>query len=177
MTVTSARRAPLAIAACASLVLLAGGCTVKGQGKGAMPGFKMYVVEHPVAAGPFTLRGAAVDARVEAVLVEEHRTVLGTSHWLAVVNAVIVNRTGGPLLLDDVGAFKIEGRSGTVRQGYVFMDGSRTGGWLPRERTSEPAHIPAGGEGRVRVQAEIGAKDAHDDPVAVFYRDQRRPLR
>lgn len=170
-------RAGRALAAAAVVGLLTAGCTIKSgpDKRSVKPAFKRYVVEHPIAAGPRTLRSGSAALRVEAVVVEEHRTVLGPESWLAVAHVVVKNDGGGPLLLQDlVDAFRFHGRSGTVRSGVVFPEGR--GGWQHQHRTGQPTHLPPGGEGRLRVQAEIGAKESRDDPVALTFREHRLDL-
>jgi hypothetical protein len=170
------------VLAASALALLAAGCTLK-TGPGPKPGyvvpaFKRYVVEHPIALAERTLRVGSTELRLDRVVVEEHRTVLGPETWVGVLHATVVNHGGAPLLAQEIGdAFQIHGRSGTVRRGYVFTDASHGGGWLSEEHTKQPRHLPAGAAGRVRVQAEIGTDRTHDDPSAMTFRDLRLDFR
>lgn len=154
--------------------LLAAGCTVSGSGKAAMPGWKVYVDEHPVRAAPFTLRTGDVEVRVHQVLVEEHHTAFGKSSWLNVVKASAVNLGTAPLpwtALTD--GFRIRTRSGADTRGYVFPSGK--GGWN-HEQPGQP-HLPPGAVGEIRVQAEPGGAGVRDDPAAVTFRGQTVELR
>lgn len=161
---------PLALAA-----VLAAGCTVKGSGKGATPGWKIYVDEHPVTSAPFALRSGDVEVQVRTVLVEEHHTAFGESTWVNVVKAAVVNRGAGPLFPDAVtGAFRLRTRSGADHRGSVFIQGK--GGWRRQEHTKEPTQLPPGATGEIRVQAESTTK-MRDDPVAISFANQTVELR
>lgn len=162
---------PLLLAA-----VLAGGCTVKGSGKGALPAWKIYVDEHPVTSAPFVLRSGDVEVHVRAVVIEEHHTAFGKSSWVNVAKAAVVNRGAGPLFPDALsGAFRLRTRSGAEARGYVFVQG--TGGWLRQERTKAPTQLPPGATGEIRVQAESVTSQTRDDPVALSFADQTVELR
>jgi hypothetical protein len=172
-------RARRALARWAALALLAAGCALKG-GPGKLdvePTWKRYVVEHPVALGERTLRSGALEVRLERVVVEEHRTVLGPESWLGVLHVVVVNHGEVPVLVDDLaGTFQLLTRSGSALRGAVFPDGSRHGGWSV-QKPAERYQLMPGGAGRVRVQAGVGTKERRDDLSAMTFRDVRLDFR
>jgi hypothetical protein len=165
--------------ASAVAVLLAAGCELKrspGPKTVLLPAFKHYVVEHPVPIGARSIRSGSVELRIDRAVTEEHRTALGTDSWRTVVHAIVVNHGASPLFRTELSdAFQIVGRSGALHRGDLFTD--TAAGWRSRQGTSEPNHLPPGGEGRVRISAPDASKSARDDPAALTFRGGRIDFR
>ncbi len=172
----SAARAPCLAVGLALVVLLAAGCELKnvpGPKKLKVPGFKTYVVEHPVPLGQRSVRSGTAELRIERALTEEHRTAIETKSWQIVVHGLIVNHGDDPLLLSDLAdAIRLYGRSGAVRTGHVYAAGEARNGWVSPVGTSGSSYIPARGAGRVRISGP-GPEPTRDDPAALTFRWER----
>ena len=161
---------------CAVVAAASAGCTVKGQGKAALPTWKTLVTEHALLGAPRTFRSGDAEVHVEAVVLEDRHTILGPSSWVAVLRGTVVNRGRDPLLAEALhGAFRFQHRSGAERGGSFFAKG--VGGWRHQARTGQPTDLPPGASGPFLVQTDSGPDGVRDDPVAVVFEGQRLELR
>lgn len=155
--------------------LSAAGCTVSGQGKASKPGWKTLVTKHPLLGAPVALRSRYAEVQIQAVVLEDRHTVVGSSSWVAVMRGVVINRGQAPLQPDALQqSFRFQHRSGVERRGTFFVQG--TGGWNRHEGTSLRTELPPGATGAFLVQTDSGP-DGRDDPVAVVFEGQRVELR
>ena len=156
-------------------LLAAGGCTVKGHGKAATPGWKVTVEESPLAVPPDPLRSGAVELRIRQALLEEHKTVLETQHWKARVRATVVSAAPLPLSgLSD--AFTFIGTSGKVYRAHESTVGPGRRTWQHQEHTGKPTHLPANVAGELDIWVQIGDAKSHDEPVTLTFRGVRAAL-
>jgi hypothetical protein len=156
-------------------LLAVGGCTMKGSGKSSTPALKMYQVEHPVAAPSEPLRSGSIELRITKVFLEENKTVLATSHWVARVRATLVSSE--LLLLKSLsGDFTVIGRSGKVYRAHVSTVGPGRSTWQHQEHTGQPTHLPANIPGEVAIFAQVGDDKTHDELAAFTFRSVRVTL-
>lgn len=156
--------------------LSAAGCTVHGQGKASKPGWKTLVTKHPLLGAPVALRSGYAEVQIQAVVLEDRHTVVGSSSWVAVLRGVVTNRGQAPLQPEVIQqSFRFQHRSGVERRGTFFVQG--TGGWNRQERTSLRTELPPGATGAFLVQTDSGPDGVRDDPVAVVFEGQRVELR
>ncbi len=159
-----------ALLGCA-LAAVAAGCTVKGHGKAATPAWKTLVTEHSLLGASRTVRSGDVEVRIQAVVLEDRHTLLGSSSWVAVLRGTVVNRGRAPLLAESLQqAFRFQHRSGAERRGSVFAQGPA--GWRHQARTGHPTELPPGEAGQLLVQTDSGPDGVRDDPVAVIFEEQ-----
>jgi len=158
------------------ILLAAVGCTVKGEGKAASPAWKTYQVEHPLTAPAEPLRNGSLEVRVSKVYLEENKTVLKTSHWVARVRGTL--RSPERVTPESLsGLFTIVGKSGKIYPGYAnpVPDARRT--WQFQEHTGQPTHLPANVPGEVAVFVQVGDDQSVDEPAALTFGTVRVPLR
>jgi hypothetical protein len=156
-------------------VVLAGCTLTSGSGKGKLdPRWKLYVVDHVQPSAPKTLRSGQLEFRIEQVVVEEHRTVLGPSHWVSSVRGTILSTNGQPLLGDGlISGWTLVGKSGTTYSATGFINGPE---WKHHEHTGQPTQLPPGTPGRFQVRAQVGDEKGHDDAAAVSHHSMTVPL-
>lgn len=162
--------------AISSLALIAlTGCTVKGEGKGSTPTWKVYKEEHPLKPPADSIRSETVELRISKVFLEENKTVLATSHWVARLHGTVVSSQSLPLSSLS-SAFTLIGRSGKVYRAYVSTVGPGRRTWQHQEHTGQPTHLPATVPGEVEIFSQIGDDKTHDELDAFTFQDIRVPL-
>jgi len=159
--------------ACSLLIL--GGCTVKGQGKGSTPAWKMYQIEHPQPAPADPIRSGSVELRVKQVFLEENKTALAASHWVARIRGTIVSPDKLPVSALS-GAFTMIGKNGKVYQAHVSTVGPGRRTWQHQEHTGEPTHLPGNVPGDLEIWCQIGDDKTNDDLEAFTFRGLRVAL-
>jgi hypothetical protein len=164
------------VRACAWLALIAlGGCTVKGQGKSATPTWKMFQVEHPRSAPPGPFRDGPLELRVGQVFLEENKTVLSSSHWVARLRCTLVSSEDLPLSSLS-GVFVLTGTSGRAYKAHVSTVGPGRRTWQHQEHTGRPTFLPANVAGEMELFAQVGDDKTHDDLEALTFGRVRVPI-
>lgn len=158
---------------CALVVL--GGCTVKGHGKASTPAWKTYQIEHPQPAPSAPIRSGSEELRVKKVFLEENKTALAPSHWVARIRGSIVSPEPVPLSTLS-NAFTIMGRSGKVYTAYVSTVGPGRSTWQHQEHTGKPTHLPANVAGELEIWTQVGDNKSHDELEAFTFRGLRVAL-
>ncbi len=155
---------------CALIAL--GGCSVKGEGKGSTPTWKVYRVEVPQPAPSAPLRSGSEELKITKVFLEENKTVLATSHWVARIRGTLVSPDKVPLSsLSD--AFTITGKSGKSYRAHVSTVGPGRRTWQHQEHTGQPTHLPANVPGELEIWCQVGDDKTHDELEAFSFRELR----
>lgn len=154
---------------------IAGGCTIKGQGKASTPAWKVYQVEHPRPVPPGPVRSGSIELRITRAFLEENKSVLKTSHWVARLRGTLVSSEALPVSALS-GAFTIVGSSGKAYDAHVSTVGPGRRTWQHQEHTGQPTHLPANVVGELEVFAQVGDDKTHDDLAAFTFRNLRVPL-
>lgn len=158
-----------------ALVLLGSACTIKGQGKSSKPDWKMFQVEHPRSFPPERFRSGGLEFWGVKAFLEENKTVLGPSHWVARIRVGLLSPEALPLS-DVKDEFTILGASGKTYRAYASTVGPGRLTWQHQEHSGQPTRLPAGVAGELDLFAQVGDDKTHDDVVAFTFRNVRVPL-
>lgn len=157
------------------LALLAAGCTVKGQGKSATPAWKMFQVEHARAVSSAPIRSGSIEWRASKAFVEENKTAISASHWVARIRGSVVSSEDLPLSALSQ-AFTVIGKSGKVYDAHVSTVGPGRRTWQHQEHTGKPTHLPANVPGELEVFVQVGDDKGYDDLAAYTFKGARAQL-
>ena len=148
---------------------------MKGHGKSSTPGWKIFQVEHPVAAPSSPIRHGPIELRIQKAYLEENKTIFATQHWKAEILLTVVSSQ--PLPLSELNnAFTIIGKSGKSCEAHVSTVGPGRRTWQHQEHTGQPTYLPAGVVGEVNVWTLIGDAKSHDELASFTFRGIQVPL-
>lgn len=116
-----------------------------------------------------------MEFRTTKVFLEENKTVLATSHWVARLRGTLVCSEDLPVQSLS-GAFTFIGASGKIYEGHVSTVGPGRRTWQHQEHTGKPTHLPANVPGEVEVFSQVGDDKTHDELQAFTFRTRRIPL-